>query len=216
MAILTLGLQNLRRQVNEAFPDRDKRSDGWIGDAAHQAHTSGHNPDDTTGSKPAWDGDPDSTQEVRAWDCDSDFGPGVDAQDVVDHLRRVPGLDSVIRYMIYNRRIYHSRVDFAGQPYEGAPHDEHVHFEGAWSQAADNNTTFNYRLEMIPMPLTDADIDKIADAVVDRIKTDLSYTPQGTTEVRKTVADIGLMESRRAGMETRLIAAIAAAGNPDS
>jgi hypothetical protein len=27
----------LRDQLNQAYPNRDKRSDGWIGDAAHQA-----------------------------------------------------------------------------------------------------------------------------------------------------------------------------------
>ena len=35
----------LRSQVNWAFPRRDKRSDGWIGDRAHAARESDHNPD---------------------------------------------------------------------------------------------------------------------------------------------------------------------------
>lgn len=34
-----------RDQVNKRFPKRDKRSDGWIGDAAHSARFSYHNPD---------------------------------------------------------------------------------------------------------------------------------------------------------------------------
>ena len=80
MAILTQGLQNLRRQVDAAFPDRDRTSDGWIGDTAHRAETSGHNPDDTRGSRPAWAGDPDSTPEVRAWDMDSDLRAGIGAR----------------------------------------------------------------------------------------------------------------------------------------
>src|SRR5919202_6536127 len=107
MAVLTLGLQSLRRQVDEAFPGRDRTSDGWIGDAAHQDSTSGHNPDDTAGSRPSWDGDPDRRPEVRAWDMDADLGPGVNTQAVVDHIRRLPGLGTVLRYIIYNRRIYH-------------------------------------------------------------------------------------------------------------
>lgn len=163
MAALTLGLQNLRRQVNDAFPARDKASDGWIGDAAHQAETSGHNPDDTAGSRPAWNGDPDALPEVRAWDMDSDLGqPGVDAQDVVDHIRRLPGLTGVLRYMIFNHRMYHERDGFAPTAYDGASgHEEHIHFEGAWAQAADSNTTFDYRLEDIPMPLNPADLSNI-------------------------------------------------------
>jgi hypothetical protein len=159
MAILTLGLQNLRRQVNEVLPARDKKSDGWIGDAAHQLNTSGHNPDDTAGSKAAWNGDPDTLAEVRAWDMDSDLGqPGVDAQDVVDHLRALPGLATVCRYMIYNHRQFHSRDGFAPTAYFGpSPHEEHIHFEGAWSQAGDNNTSFDFRLE----DLMAVDYDKI-------------------------------------------------------
>lgn len=145
---LTRGLRNLRQQVNDAFPYRDKTSDGWIGDAAHQATTSGHNPDDTDGSRPAWDGDSDNDPEVRAWDMDSDLGdPSVTAQDVVDHLRKLPGLSGVIRYMIYDRRMYHARDGFDPTPYTGSsPHTEHIHFEGAWSQSGDNNTTYDFRL----------------------------------------------------------------------
>jgi hypothetical protein len=155
---LTLGLQNLRNQVNVAFPGRDTTSDGTIGDTAHQAETSGHNPDDTPGSRPEWDGDPDNLPEVRAWDMDNDLAPGFDCQVLVDHLRALPGLDSVIRYMIYNRRMYHERDGFAPTPYTGpSPHTEHVHFDGAWTQAADNNTTFDFRLEEISVALTDDD-----------------------------------------------------------
>jgi hypothetical protein len=160
---LTKGLQHLRAQVNEAFPHRDKTSDGTIGDTAHQAETSGHNPDDTAGSRPEWDGDPDSTPEVRAWDMDSDLGdPAVTAQQLVDHLRSLPGLDTVIRYMIYNRRIYRASTGWAPEAYTGASaHTEHIHFSGARSQAADENTTFDYHLEELAMPTA----DEIAKAV---------------------------------------------------
>ena len=145
---LTKGLQNLRAQVNAAFPDRDRTSDGTIGDAAHQAETSGHNPDDTPGSRPEWNGDDDANAEVRAWDMDSDLRfPGVTAQDVVDHIRDLPNLSSVLRYMIYNRRIYRASTGWAPEEYTGpSPHTEHIHFSGAFTQAADSNTTYDYRL----------------------------------------------------------------------
>jgi hypothetical protein len=164
MWVLTAGLQNLRAQINEWAPDRDHTSDGTIGDAAHQAETSGHNPDDTPGSRPAWDGDPDNLPEVRAFDCDIDFRNGATAQQLVDHLRGLPGLSSVIRYMIYNRKMYHERDGFNPTPYSNSssPHTEHIHFEGAWTQAADNNTTFDYRLEEIPVALTATDKSWIA------------------------------------------------------
>jgi hypothetical protein len=210
MAILTLGLQNLRRQVDAAFPDRDKRSDGWIGDDAHKVKTSGHNPDDTTGSKPAWDGDPDSVEEVRAWDCDSDFGPDVTAQQVVDHIRALPGLSNHIRYMIYNGREYHARNHFSPIPYTGAPHTEHIHFEGAWTQASDNDRSYDYQME----ELMAIDYEKIRGIVADEVDKALhalDYTPEGTTVPRRTIADVGLMESRRAKMQAELAGRLDAA-----
>jgi hypothetical protein len=203
MAILTLGLQNLRRQVDEAFPGRDKASDGWIGNAAHQAETSGHNPDDTAGSRPAWDGDTDSVKEVRAWDCDNDFGGGVDAQVVVDHIRRLPGVAGVLRYMIYNRKEYHSRNGFEPTAYSGASaHTEHIHFEGAFSQAADNNTTFNFRLEEIPVALTAADktwlagvVDARADALEATILAKLTGVPAAVWAGPKLNVHVGKGEA---------------------
>lgn len=49
----------LRDQINKRWESRDKRSDGWIGDSAHQARKSDHNPD-----RRGW---------VHAIDIDEDF-----------------------------------------------------------------------------------------------------------------------------------------------
>lgn len=155
--ILTLGLQNLRSQINAWAPDRDHTSDGTIGDAAHQAEVSGHNPDDTPGSRPEWNSDPDSTPEVRALDIDVDFRNGATAQELVDHIVGLKP-SSVLRYVIYNRRIYEASNGWKSRTYTGeSAHTEHIHFSGAYSQASDNNTTYNYRLEDIPVALTSAD-----------------------------------------------------------
>lgn len=165
---LTKSLSHFRQLVDERWPNRDRASDGTIGNEEHQAEMSGHNPDDTAGSRPAWNGDADSIPEVRAFDMDSDLHePGTTAQMLVDHIRRLPGVSAVIRYMIYDRTMYHSRDGFAPTAYTGpSAHTEHIHFEGAWSQAADDNVTFDFRLNEVGiMPLTDDDVAKVVRAV---------------------------------------------------
>jgi len=51
--------QQLREQFDDTFPDRDRRSDGWIGDARHSSRPSDHNPDPTTAVVRASDTDRD-------------------------------------------------------------------------------------------------------------------------------------------------------------
>lgn len=147
--VLTGGMRNLLNQINDAFPNRDRTSDGIIGDYAHTQEKSGHNPDDTTADNAEWDGDSDNIPEVRAIDIDSDLGnPFVTMQNLVDWINDLPGIGGVIRYDIYNRKIYRSSTGFDVETYTGSSaHTEHAHFSGAYSQTSDNNTTFDYRLK---------------------------------------------------------------------
>ena len=60
----------LREQMDDSFPDRDRSSDGWLGDTRHAARKSDHNPDEQ-----GW---------VRAIDIDADlFGVGVKFESYV-------------------------------------------------------------------------------------------------------------------------------------
>jgi hypothetical protein len=90
--------------------------------------------------------------------------------------------------------------DYAGRP-------DSMHWEINASAAAVKAFAAKLRKQD---DVTDDDIDKIADAVIAKMKTDLTYTPQGTTTPRKTVADVGLMETRRAKMQSDLEDKIAA------
>ncbi len=91
----------LRDQVNKRWPGRDKRSDGWVGDSAHQSRVRDHNPD-----KNGW---------VHAIDIDHDFlgaSGGIagtrKAEEFANQLiklardRKDGGR---LKYVIYNNRI---------------------------------------------------------------------------------------------------------------
>jgi hypothetical protein len=110
-------LLTLRDETNTAYPDRDKASDGIIGDAAHQATTSDHDPD--------WRSIPPGC--VRAIDLDSNGPLGVTTPLVKDVLAATIG-DPRVWYVIWDGKIYSRTYGWAARVYVGAsPHKEHVH-----------------------------------------------------------------------------------------
>lgn len=147
--VLVPCLEEGRQQCNETFPNRDKSSEGTIGDQAHKGSSSSHNPD-KSGNAEYKDGD--SKDEVRAWDMDKDLrGPeGVTAEVVVQHqisLLRA-GQMPWIRYVIYQRRIWHRRDNFVTRAYTGSnPHTDHVHYNSDFTQAADNMTGTDWHFD---------------------------------------------------------------------
>ncbi len=120
---LAKALTTLRNEVNVRWPKRDKTSDGTIGDAAHAARSSDHNP---------WIKDPDGTGVVRAFDCDRD---GIDADWLAEHIRALGMMGdarlSPTGYVIFRRRIAgagSTRQRWEWRPYSGAnAHEHHVH-----------------------------------------------------------------------------------------
>lgn len=113
-------LRNLKATLDLRWPNRDRRTDGWIGDAAHKAQVSDHNPDPNTGV-------------VRARDIDKD---GIVPEVVVAACILHPAT----RYVIYNRRIYRVADHFRPRVYDGSnPHTDHIHESILHEIAAENS-----------------------------------------------------------------------------
>lgn len=129
--VLTPSLVKLRDALNTRCPGRDKASDGWIGDKAHQQSTSGHNPDDTPGVKAEYS-DADSKPEVRAIDVDADLRcGGLTMLQVIRAILDSPSTLKRLRYIIYNRVIWSRTTNWQPRAYTGSsPHTEHAHFSG--------------------------------------------------------------------------------------
>lgn len=134
-------------QLDERFPNRDKTSDGGIGNQAHAVSTSSHNPD-LTGRPEHRDGD--AKDEVRARDFDADLkDPDFAMEDVVQLWVRMARSGAMwwIRYIIFNGRIWHRRDGFTTRVYTGSnKHDKHVHVNSDFTQKADEATGTNWHL----------------------------------------------------------------------
>lgn len=110
-------LEKLRDQINVQWPERNKLSDGTIGDAAHSGTNSDHNPWVMDGSMGV----------VTALDITHDPEHGCDCNRIVNNL--VASRDSRIKYIIWNSRIISSEVSpWVWRVYSGSnPHSKHFH-----------------------------------------------------------------------------------------
>jgi peptidoglycan hydrolase-like protein with peptidoglycan-binding domain len=108
-------LLHLREQVNAKSPNRDKSSDGTIGDASHASRSSDHNPWVTDGS----------TGVVTAMDISNDPKHKVVSRDIAETLRT--SRDPRLKYVISNAQIF-SSDDWKWRRYSGPnPHTAHCH-----------------------------------------------------------------------------------------
>jgi len=123
---LAKSLETLRLQVDAAYPNRSKLSDGTIGDTSHAASASDHNPN------------PNGV--VTALDLTHDPKNGFDAHALAEHLRtnRHPNL----RYVISNARIAGAWTNWNWSPSSG--HTHHAHISVGNSGVPDGQTTSNY------------------------------------------------------------------------
>lgn len=122
-----------RAELIAIAPNRDKASDGSVGDLAHAQGVSGHNPDDTPGVT-AERQDADNIPEVRAIDVDKDLRvPGLTMAMIVAYLvgRCRAGLERRLIYIIFNGVIWTASSGWQARTYTGNnPHDEHAHLSG--------------------------------------------------------------------------------------
>lgn len=126
-------LAALRTEINRKAPNRNKNSDGWIGDPSHAANGSGsdHNP---------WIEDSAGVGVVRALDITHDPRNGCDGAVLAESIRQL-GIkgDSRLKnggYVIFNRRIASASRGWAWRKYSGKnPHDKHVHVSVSKTQS---------------------------------------------------------------------------------
>ena len=117
---LAPSLAQLRREINARWPNRDKSTDGSVGDLSHAARASDHNPN--------------SRRSVNAIDIDED---GIDAWGLVD----LAITDPRVNYVIYERKIWQRKHGFKPRPYSGInAHTKHIHVSIIQSVAAEQNT----------------------------------------------------------------------------
>ena len=115
MARRSKAAEALNKQIAAMHPNRQKHSDGWIGDAAHAKRKSDHNPN--------------SAGVVLAEDITHDPNGGFDAAAFAEKLRQEK--DPRIDYVIHNKRIFSKARGWEWRPYEGHPHSGHVHISFA-------------------------------------------------------------------------------------
>ena len=136
MAKLCAGGVRLRDQIDDRFPKRDKRSEGWIGDRDHTQRTSDHNPD--------------SEGIVYAIDIDENMGAGRArngriAKQLADELLQyaisdLPG-NSRLKYVVYEGKIASGTYKNSWWKWRGGKdwgHYQHIHVSFNKSAKHDN------------------------------------------------------------------------------
>ena len=127
MAKLCRAGVQLREQIDDDYPNRDRRSDGWIADARHLAKgNSDHIPRDGI---------------VRALDITSDLGAHPEEVfALVEKIRKTAKRgDKRIKYIIHNKRIASTTFNWKWRKYKGSnPHISHFHI--SFTTLGDNNS----------------------------------------------------------------------------
>lgn len=137
---LAKSLVTLFDQIDKAYPNRDISSDGTIGNEAHQATNSDHNP---------------HSGVVYALDITHDPLHGVDTYKMFDQFREAK--DERIEYIISNRKIMsgtgQDHEAWLPRPYNGTnPHDMHIHVNVKDVPLGDKTQAWEMGAVPVPVP----------------------------------------------------------------
>ncbi len=148
MAKLCKAGVQLREQIDDAFPNRDRASDGWKASAGHKAHS------------PKSDHNPDVKGIVRAIDIDADLKSDKSAAfDLANQLRLLARTDKRISYIIFNGRIASWVGNYGWRKYRGInPHKTHIHI--SFTKMGDTDGSMFY----LPILTGDEDGTTISDS----------------------------------------------------
>lgn len=121
----------LREQIDDSYPNRDRRTDGWIGDAKHNSKS---------------DHTPDAQGWVRALDIDADLTDHKsESIYLADQIRAYAKSDPTqrISYVIHNHKIASRILNWRWRKYSGSnPHTSHIHISFNKGKADYNETFF--------------------------------------------------------------------------
>lgn len=175
---LAASLVALMNETDRLWPNRNRVSDGSIGDIRHQAGTSDHNPSN------GW---------VTAVDVTEDPVNGPDLPGFWDHV--IATRDPRVKYLIYEGRIVAS-YPVSGIPawtprvYTGAnPHDKHLHVSVNPTSTGLNDTSPWYGEEE-DMPLNDADVARIATTVRNVLNEGTAFGNRSWAETNHTLVKV--------------------------
>ena len=124
-----------REQVDDSFPERLRKSDGWIGDARHSARTSDHNPD--------WA----ANGCVRAIDIDARLSDDKGLSTyLADQIRQYGKTNGRVSYVIHQGKIASPILGWRWRKFKGNPHEHHIHVSFKKGKTDQDSTFFHIPL----------------------------------------------------------------------
>ena len=128
---LSKAAAQLREQIDDSYPDRQRKSDGWVADYNHQRRgKSDHIPD------------PKANFVVRAIDVDARLSDDKRTSAyLADQIRLYAKREGRIHYVIHLGMIASPIMNYKWRRYRGYnPHNHHIHI--SFRKDQDNNSKF--------------------------------------------------------------------------